>query len=254
MISVWRNAVSLRQNKSRISNLLLCFIGPGSYARMKAAMHSHVAVERDTMFQRSAAGVRKQLQAMVKEIEVLMDDKANEVFMSVKRDYRAVLGGGDASQDGQMLPREQRLVRREIIQIIDGVEKIFMKVAGLPVEDDDEEEEADQGRKPKRDQDSEVDSHDDDDGEEQVVKEETGTATIKREATPSAQLNHGDEPPWSVSSKNRQLSIEDHLMEAASSDQESEPNLHRPNVREGTVEEGDDYSEASSAEVSSDSE
>ncbi|KAK4694636.1 hypothetical protein P7C71_g2978, partial [Lecanoromycetidae sp. Uapishka_2] len=200
--------------------------GTGSYARMKTAMNSHVAVERHTMFQRSADNVKSQLHAMVKDVEGLMDDKANEVFECMKRDYRAVLGGGDVPREGGMLPREQRLVRREIMRVIDGVEKTFMKVAGLSVEDDTEEEngEADQGGKVKNDdEDSEVNSLDDKD---EVIR----SPSMKREATPSAQLADDDESPRPASARKRQVAFEDQLVQAASAEHESEPDFQSPEI------------------------
>ena len=107
---------------------------------MKAAMNSHVAQERHVMFQQSADNVKERLASLVKEVADLMDDKADEVYLSIKRDYRAVLEGGDVQQDGEILPRDQRLARKEVKRILDMVEKIFMKVVGLEVEEDDEEE------------------------------------------------------------------------------------------------------------------
>lgn len=228
---------------------------------MKAAMHSHVAVERDTMFQRSADKVKSQLQTMVKDIEGLMGDKAHEVFMYMKRDYRAVLGGGDASQEGQMLPREQRLVRREIIAVIDGIEKIFRKVAGLPTGDDEEEDDDGQGdsRAGKDDEDSAPDSYDDED-DERAVKEEGGAMNTEREATPSAQLADEDDSPRPASSRKRQPNPTEQLVEADASDHEFELKLQSPEAKErmaslaqAKVEEGDGDSEATNASESCDS-
>jgi len=200
---------------------------------MKASMHSHVAVERDTMFQQSADTVRSRLQAMVKEIEGLMDDKAHEVFTYMKRDYRAVLGSGDASKEGEMLPRGQRRVRREIMHVIDGVDKIFKKVAGLPVEEDDEEEDDDQHDKTegKEEEDSAHDSEGDNVARRRV-KKATRDASIKREATPSDQLADEEEPPRLASSRKKRATFMDQLMEAAPSDHESEPKLQSPQVSE----------------------
>lgn len=118
--------------------------GPGSYFRMKAAMNSHVAHERFTMFQQSADHIKKLLSDMLKEVDALMSEKTDEVFLQVQRDYRSVLGGGDVSQDGEILPKQQRLARKEMMRIIDGVESVFRRFVGLEVEDDDQGEKGEQ--------------------------------------------------------------------------------------------------------------
>ena len=91
---------------------------------MKAAMDSHIAQERHTMFQSSVDNVRNRLNAMVKGLESTMLDKVDEVFIMVRRDYNSVLGEGEVPQTGELLPKTQRLVRKEIMRIIDGV-RIF---------------------------------------------------------------------------------------------------------------------------------
>ena len=103
--------------------------GPGCFARMKNALNGHVDRERHTMFQASADNVRHRLDGMIETVQEAMSMKTDEVFTQVKRDYRSVLGGGDPSQAGQVLPREQRLVRKEVMKIIRGVEDSFTKIS-----------------------------------------------------------------------------------------------------------------------------
>lgn len=154
-------------------------IGTGSFARMKAAMNSHVAQERHTMFQSSAENVESRLSVMLKELEVYMNDKADEVYIAMRRDYNSVLGGGDVPQNGEILPKTQRLVRKEMMRIIDGVEKIFREIAGLEVKDEDDEE---------GDQHSCHSNDDEDEGRVVGKKEEDEDSDVKRETTPSGQL------------------------------------------------------------------
>lgn len=97
-------------------------------------MSSHVEGQRDAMFKASADEVRKQLEDMVSSVEETLADKTDEVFMQIKRDYRAVLGGEDVPQ-GEVLPRVQRLVRKETKKTIDGVERLMKIAVGLEVED-----------------------------------------------------------------------------------------------------------------------
>lgn len=104
---------------------------------MKALMNTHVAQERHVMFQQSAENVRNKLVDLVRQVEELMMDKADEVFVSIERDYRVGLGGHDVQGDGEMLPRNQRAVRKEIKRILDGAEEAFMNAVGLEREEDD---------------------------------------------------------------------------------------------------------------------
>ena len=152
--------------------------GPGSFARMKAAMNSHVAQERHTMFQSSAENVKSRLSIMLKELEAFMNDKADEVYLAMRRDYNSVLGGGEVPQNGDILPKAQRLVRKEMMQIIDGVEKVFSKIAGLEFTDEDDNDENEKV----------AHSIDDEDGSPAIGKEEEDEdPQIKGEASPSSQ-------------------------------------------------------------------
>ncbi|KAL8769220.1 MAG: hypothetical protein Q9209_004721 [Squamulea sp. 1 TL-2023] len=108
--------------------------GSGQYKRMKAYMADHIEANRNTMFQASADEIKRQLGEMVKDVEETLADKTDEVFIQIKRDYRAVLGGEDVPQ-GEVIPRVQRQVRREIKKTIDGVERMMKIVVGLEVED-----------------------------------------------------------------------------------------------------------------------
>ncbi len=107
---------------------------------MKAALNGLVEQQRHVMFQRSADEVRNLLQKMVKNLQEILDEKADEVFLAMRRDYRSVLGGGDLPQ-GEILPKAERLMRRAIMDKIDKVEKIFRRVAGLEADEDEEDSE-----------------------------------------------------------------------------------------------------------------
>ena len=87
------------------------------------------------MFEASADKVKNSLKGLIKIVEEQLSDKTDEIFVSVRRDYRAVLGAGE-SQEGQMLPRPQRLCRKEIKGVIEGVRRIFEKVVNGELDDD----------------------------------------------------------------------------------------------------------------------
>ena len=135
--------------------------GPGSYRRMKSAMNGHVSEERHTMFQRSVDEVRERLTKMGKEVENTMNDKADEVFILIQRDYRSVLGGGDVPH-GQLLPKAQRLLRKEILRVIGDVESFFSKIASGDVQagdDDADNAPVPEDKLPGGDEDSSDDEH-----------------------------------------------------------------------------------------------
>ena len=110
--------------------------GTGSYMRMKSAMNGHVAQQRHTMFGESAEKVKSSLSQLIKTVEGQMGDKTDEVFISMRRDYRAVLGDGEI-KEAEMLPRPQRLCRKEIKSIIDGVKRIFEKLVNGDLDEDE---------------------------------------------------------------------------------------------------------------------
>ncbi len=183
---------------------------------MKAAMNSHVAQERHTMFQSSAENVQNRLGVMLKELEVDMNDKADEVYIAMRRDYNSVLGGGEVPQNGEILPKTQRLVRREMIRIIDGVEKMFKEIAGLDVKDEDDGEEDK----------NHAHSSGDEDGGRFVGKEEENEDTkVKTETSPSpSQIGDQEDSP-NVPMANTESSNLD-------SNSESEPKLKSAEAEE----------------------
>ena len=159
---------------------------------MKANMNDHVAQERYTMFQQSAENVENLLKAMVKDVGDLMGNKTDEVYIQMRRDYCSTLGGDDVPQDGQILPRDQRSMRKEIMKVIDGVESTFRKVAGLDMsEENGEEENDDKG-----------DSGDDIGVKMGEIKTEGFNAEAyrtKEKSTPPGGLTSDDEEPLSFS-------------------------------------------------------
>jgi len=159
------------------------------------------------VFQESADNVENRLRDMTKNVDILMSDKTDEVFNLVKRDYRSIIGGGDVPQDGQILPREQRLVRKEIMTVIKGVEKAFMSVAGLSPKDGEEEQDEDE--------------HKSSSGE----KEEPDN--VKREASPSNQLVNNEEKPLRspVSRVSEAAPVKKEMVDTTS-EAESETNIH----------------------------
>ena len=90
-------------------------------------MNTHVEHERGVMFGESAEAAQKRLEALVKQVEAMMSERVMEVFVAMRRDYRSVLGGAEESQ-GELLPKAQRLMRKEIIRILEDIERMFTAV------------------------------------------------------------------------------------------------------------------------------
>lgn len=100
---------------------------------MKAAMNSIVDQERHVMFQDSANEARNRIKTMIRDQEEIMRGRTDEVFVAVRRDYRAVLSGGDTH--GESLPKSQRLLRKDVMNILEGVETEFKQAIGIENDD-----------------------------------------------------------------------------------------------------------------------
>lgn len=101
-------------------------------------MNAHVDQERHVMFQQSADEADRRLIEMVRDARETMSDRMDEVFVAMRRDYRSVLGGGDSQ--GEVLPKPQRLLRKEVMTTLDEVEKLFKVALGQATDDDWEAE------------------------------------------------------------------------------------------------------------------
>ncbi|CAK4034253.1 Hypothetical predicted protein [Lecanosticta acicola] len=100
--------------------------GPGVFVRMKNAVNDHVAKQREHMFQNAAAAVRKKLLKLCESIKKTMLDKADEVYVSMQRDYLTVVGVNKTSES--RMPREERAIRRQIDEIVEGADSAMQQV------------------------------------------------------------------------------------------------------------------------------
>ena len=100
--------------------------GPGSFMVMKAAMTGHVDRARNSMFTQSTENVRKQLNKMLQAAEEAMSNRADEVFVTMRRDYRSILGGQNVPQ-GEVMPKWAKEMRKEVMKLIDSVEEHFTR-------------------------------------------------------------------------------------------------------------------------------
>lgn len=97
-------------------------------------MHAHVDYQRGVMFAESAEAAQKRLEALVKQVEAMMSERVMQVFVAMRRDYRSVLGGAEETQ-GELLPKAERLMRKELIRILGDIERIFTDVLDGKVEE-----------------------------------------------------------------------------------------------------------------------
>lgn len=132
--------------------------------RMKHAMVSIVDEKRLTMFRQSTDEVRTRLARMVTALEELMQNKADEVHLMMRRDYTAVLGGPEIPKGG-IMPKWQRDMRRDVRAIIKESGRLFKRVVGVEDESEEGGDGEEEGKWQSQDDDvkSELNLHDDDD-------------------------------------------------------------------------------------------
>ncbi|KAF2878206.1 hypothetical protein BDV95DRAFT_479698 [Massariosphaeria phaeospora] len=120
--------------------------GTGSYLRMKTCMNQHVEQNRHSMFEKAVQTVTGHLHTMCKDLEEEMASKADEIYVFMKRDYMAVLGGVETDQDAVM-SKEERVMRAEIKTLLLAVDGQFEAIAEGRIEeqvqDVDEDEDMD---------------------------------------------------------------------------------------------------------------
>lgn len=104
--------------------------GPGSFRRMKLAMEQHVDREKNDMFAKAADSVRGLITVMLKDIQAELEASLDEIFLSMKRDYIQLVTGINAANE-ERLPREQRKMRKEVLDVIEGARLAFDRVVGL---------------------------------------------------------------------------------------------------------------------------
>ena len=144
-------------------------VGRGQYMRMKAIMTRHVHEAQHTMFLESTSTVTKQIKTLLKNIENTMLTKADDVFLSIKRDYTSVVVGKQG-QTARDLPRAQRTMRQDVLKTVEGSETVFKRVVGAEHENEAEafgEDHEGEAQDPK---------------EEPQNEEDEDTARVKQEA------------------------------------------------------------------------
>ena len=108
--------------------------GTGTFLRMKNHMSSHIDRERPTMFKASTTHVERQLTRMINMVKNSMEEKMDEIYISICRDYRSVLGENEVPHR-DIIPRWARVMRKDLLAVIDGAEKTFREVTQVSPND-----------------------------------------------------------------------------------------------------------------------
>ena len=93
---------------------------------MKHYMTNHIETQRAEMFRESCDEVRTRLNAMAREVEELMANKADEVFLHMSRDYTEIVVGKKTT--GEVMPKAERHMRAEVAELIQDREEANIKV------------------------------------------------------------------------------------------------------------------------------
>jgi hypothetical protein len=102
--------------------------GTGSFARMKKHMSQQVDQNRHDMFHNATKTVKQHLDDMCKQLEDVMDSHADEIFVKMKSDYMRVLGGVQINETA-IMPKEERTLRSDILDILRSVDAQFKPIA-----------------------------------------------------------------------------------------------------------------------------
>ncbi|KAI1623100.1 hypothetical protein EDD37DRAFT_565877 [Exophiala viscosa] len=108
--------------------------GPGSFARMKVNMDHYVSVEKDSMFDDAVNHIRGLLKKMLSGVKDDLLTKLDAIYIAIKRDYTGVVIGQEQGKTAELLPREQRAMRKSILEVVDGAEMVFKRALGLEAE------------------------------------------------------------------------------------------------------------------------
>jgi hypothetical protein len=102
--------------------------GKGSFMCMKAHMAQQVEQNRHSMFHDATKTVKHHLDGMCKALEDVMEERADEIYVSMKTDYMRVLGGVQINQ-AEVMSKEERALRSEVMEILRGVDAQFEPIA-----------------------------------------------------------------------------------------------------------------------------
>ncbi|OQO00786.1 hypothetical protein B0A48_13473 [Cryoendolithus antarcticus] len=107
--------------------------GTGSYSRMKLHMANHVATHQATMFRAASDTVKEQLTGMCEAVKASMKERADQVYISMNRDYMTLVGV-DVDK-ARVMPYEERAVRRAVDEAVAKADEKYSAVVECDEED-----------------------------------------------------------------------------------------------------------------------
>lgn len=107
--------------------------GPGVFNRMKSAVNNTVAQQKEQMFRGAAEQVRKGLLELCDTIKKGLLDRADGVFVQMRRDYLTLLGGQRANDVS--MSREERAIRRQIDELLDAADDNMKEVVVMDLDE-----------------------------------------------------------------------------------------------------------------------
>ena len=93
---------------------------------MKDHTTGHVDSNKTQMFEKACDQVRKSLSRLCDDVRQKMLSEADTVYLSMQRDYMSILGGLNVGEIS--MPREERVIRRELEEFITAADPAFQKV------------------------------------------------------------------------------------------------------------------------------
>ena len=138
-------------------------------------MASHVDQERHTMFRYATEAVKQRLTQMCRAVEEQMSNKADEVFLQMRRDYMTTIGGTHLSQ-GDLMPKAERTMRKDVLSILDGADDLFKTVLKGEVEVVKEEDADHDGERQDKNNDNDGSDTNLDADEEEIPHAESSSA------------------------------------------------------------------------------
>lgn len=100
---------------------------------MKHHMNDHVDRVRHTMFKDATRTVQDHLNKMCKVLKEQMENKADEIYVSMRHDYLKALGGEHVNTT--VLSKEERTMRAQIKPVLMNVDRRFKAVLDGTVDD-----------------------------------------------------------------------------------------------------------------------
>ncbi|KAM0162373.1 hypothetical protein ACHAQE_003816 [Botrytis cinerea] len=112
--------------------------GAGMYMRMKDHLHAQIDQKRNFIFKESCDEVKRSLDKMCRRVEESMNNKTDEVYLLMRRDYLQVLNG--AQVGGKIMPKWERHMRLQVARALETYEKDEADKAFNSVKEEESEE------------------------------------------------------------------------------------------------------------------